>query len=451
MICQSVDEVTGAANLPLFLPLSLVATCSVVARSDKKKDGTVPLYLRLWQKDTRRRMSLGVRVEEHHWNEGRGEVRRTHPEHVRLNRFISEKLQAAERARRRLELGVDDFDAGDLKEAVRREIEGESPEDDTERALPYFRTLCDGYEREGKHSSAERYRQMTKKLSRFIESRSRKPEALRLMQIDVGFLRQFREWLSSKGGRSGTGLAHNTVAKHLKGLRTLYYTARREGKVEGANPFEHVTITEKAPAKVSLTRAELEDFEAADLSELGGSYKVRPAVARDMFCFACYAQGIRRSDCLMLTWGDIERDSSGEMKRLRYRMRKNDKPRNLVLVPPARALLKKYTGRDGGGDTWIFPALDGWQMATDEAEFNALNRVGKSLNSALREAADEVGLSKYLTFHVSRHTFARLADEAGWPLRKIQSALGHGKASTTERYLKQVRGEDLDSDMEKLF
>lgn len=446
-----------------------MATVRIVARKDKAQRGgddlaagrastTWPIYLRVTHEGTIYRLSLGLRVRAADWNEEAQAshwVRKTHPEHVRINRFLSGRLATAQAERATFDLSGKAFTAGELRDAIEHALNGTKKPDRKGQAIPYFWDLADGYEREGKFASAERYRQMIRKLEAFQRNQGEEPERLAFAGITTAYLRRWREYLAEE-----EELAHNTVAKHLRGLRTLYYTARREKKASGDNAFEHITITEKPSAKISLTRAELEQLAAADVPTKPQQTYVAPAVARDLFLFATYAQGVRRSDCLLLAWdnlewkGKLDRERSSPV-RLRYTMRKNSKPRSVKLTTPAQEITLRYADRRGTY-SYIFPVMDGWALASAEAEYKALNKMGEAVNIALREAAREAGIGKKssgkrLTFHVARHTFARLADEAGWPLRKIQAALGHGTSKTTERYLRSVRGEDLDSDMDELF
>ena len=69
-----------------------MSTISVVCRRDKKdKKGTVPLYLRTTVKDKVRYASLKLRIGERHWNDNAEIVRKTHPDHASLNRYLLEK------------------------------------------------------------------------------------------------------------------------------------------------------------------------------------------------------------------------------------------------------------------------------------------------------------------------------------------------------------------------
>ncbi len=58
------------------------------------------------------------------------------------------------------------------------------------------------------------------------------------------------------------------------------------------------------------------------------------------------------------------------------------------------------------------------------------------------------GISKELTHHVARHTFATIALNSGMPLEVVQKLLGHTQIRTTQIYTK-LQYATLEQEMEK--
>jgi len=58
-----------------------------------------------------------------------------------------------------------------------------------------------------------------------------------------------------------------------------------------------------------------------------------------------------------------------------------------------------------------------------------------SIAKVIREASSKAGITKHVTTHTLRHTFATHLLEAGENIRKIQVLLGHKSLRTTGIYL----------------
>ena len=74
----------------------------------------------------------------------------------------------------------------------------------------------------------------------------------------------------------------------------------------------------------------------------------------------------------------------------------------------------------------------------------------QKLNSYLKEIADHSGITKNLTFHMARHTFATTVTLTnGVPIETVSKLLGHTKLSTTQIYARVIETK-IGMDMELL-
>jgi len=132
-----------------------------------------------------------------------------------------------------------------------------------------------------------------------------------------------------------------------------------------------------------------------------------------------YAAGLRVSEVTRLRVADI--DSARMVIRVHHG--KGQKDRYVMLSPRLLAILRAYWKAARPGD-FLFPGAAPEQPLTTGS-------VRKVCSRARRAA----GLSKHVTVHTLRHSFATHLLEAGTDLRTIQVLLGHHSFSTTARYV----------------
>lgn len=132
-----------------------------------------------------------------------------------------------------------------------------------------------------------------------------------------------------------------------------------------------------------------------------------------------YATGLRLAEVLALQLGEID---SGRML-IRVRQGKGGKDRYVPLPETLLEHLRHYW-RWYRPPLWLFPSTDPRRPLTP----SAVQRV-------CRRAARKARLSKRVSPHTLRHTFATHLLEAGVDLRTIQAWLGHRSLRTTSIYL----------------
>jgi integrase/recombinase XerD len=178
--------------------------------------------------------------------------------------------------------------------------------------------------------------------------------------------------------------------------------------LDRADAIKHLTfVAEPRKIPVVLSTEEVARFlEAAP----GVKYKAAFSVA--------YGAGLRVSEVAALKVSDI--DSARMM--LRVDQGKGRKDRHAMLSPVLLELLRDWW-RIARPTAWLFPGRDPLQpMST------------RQLNRACHAAADMAEISKRVSPHTLRHSFATHLLEQNVDIRVIQVLLGHAKLETTALY-----------------
>lgn len=219
--------------------------------------------------------------------------------------------------------------------------------------------------------------------------------------ITYTFLKDFEVYLREKGN----GI--NTVAKHLRQLRTLVNEAINQGYIHAdAYPFRKFKIKQEKGSHEFLTPDELKKLENLEVHDL----KLRHVL--DAFLFCCYV-GLRFSDFCQLTpsnfirvngkrWLHFKSIKTGIELRL---------PLHLLFEGKALAILDRYCITE-------FASLGG----------------NSEVNKALSVITSMARIKKHVTYHTARHTCATLLIHQGVPITTVQRLLGHTSVKTTEIY-----------------
>lgn len=219
--------------------------------------------------------------------------------------------------------------------------------------------------------------------------------------ITYTFLKEFEVHLKEKGN------SVNTIAKHLRQLRTLVNEAINQGYIPSdAYPFRKYKIKQEKGRKEFLTPDELKRLENLDVDK-----KLRHVL--DAFLFCCYT-GLRYSDFCQLTPENIIRVNGKRW--LYFKSVKTDVeirlPLHLLFEGKALAVLERY------------------DIVTDFAKIGP----NSEANKYLAQLATLARIRKHITYHTARHTCATLLVHQGVPITTVQKLLGHTSVRTTEVY-----------------
>ena len=220
--------------------------------------------------------------------------------------------------------------------------------------------------------------------------------------ITYTFLKEFEVHLKEKGN------SVNTIAKHLRQLRTLVNEAINQGYIPSdAYPFRKYKIKQEKGRKEFLTPDELRKLENLQVADK----KLRHVL--DAFLFCCYT-GLRYSDFCQLTPENIIRVNGKRW--LYFKSVKTDVeirlPLHLLFEGKALAVLERY------------------DIVTDFAKIGP----NSEANKYLVQLAALARIRKHITYHTARHTCATLLVHQGVPITTVQKLLGHTSVRTTEVY-----------------
>lgn len=226
---------------------------------------------------------------------------------------------------------------------------------------------------------------------------------------------------------------NNTRHKKFEFLGKFYTEAVNDSKAQEPNPFKLYKITSKPVRKEKLTEAELKAIE--DLPLKPGPVND----ARNLFLFSYYCKGARFENCVMFRRPDLVND------RAMFRSNKGNKYLSVKIHARLQAVIDTYP--DG---EFLFPYVK--KMPVGKKEYKGMiDSLNVIVNRNLKIVAQLAGISKLLTFHIARHTFAYHLKKKTDSMHVIQDSLGHSKSSTTEVYLKALDDEYLDKEMDKLY
>lgn len=147
-------------------------------------------------------------------------------------------------------------------------------------------------------------------------------------------------------------------------------------------------------------------------------------------------------------------------------MGKNHKDRDLKLVPEALEILKHYYRDDVKPNEYIFPLLDlkpTWAKYVSQEEkdtmppdmkmamFTTISAKTALINKELAKIGKLAGIEKKVSFHISRHSFAKLAKERGLDNLEVKALLAHTNISTTQKYMGEFDTQRDDTALGKVF
>ena len=416
----------------------LNTTFNIELNGRPAQNGLHEVFLRITQNRKHKRLKLGISVRKSEFNKNAkygAWIRTSKPEYNFLNNQLKSKIKEAEKNFNELEEEKQSLSLHSIKQKIVNPNTSHSFFPYAERQLNYFSTS-----RKYSYSFVKHFRSIIfNKLKLYAESKG--ITDLLFSDITLDFLKQYESHLSTKANK-GKGNKINTIHKNMGFIKALFNDAIEERLIRPQDsPFISYKIKKTKVNKDKLSQEEIQKIEELQLPE-----GTLISLSRNMFLFSFYQAGIRASDCIKLTWGNVIEG------RLIYYMDKNDNPLNLKIVQKAEEILKLYRRPEIGAKDFIFPLLDSRKDYSDMVFlFNQVSSKNALINKNLRKIAEKAGIEKKLSFHVSRHTFASVAkNEKNVSIEMISELLNHSNISITKAYLQGFGNADMDNSLESV-
>lgn len=239
-------------------------------------------------------------------------------------------------------------------------------------------------------------------------------------------VREFRLWLNRQEGSKTKGLASGTMKKktqnyYLIALRAfLKYLARMSVK---SLPPERIELA-KVPER-SLDLITIEELgrllDAPDTTKLRG---LRDRTTMELL----FSTGLRVSELCALP-----REINMKLDELSVRG-KGDKIRVVFLSEESKKWLKQYLDKRDDMEEALFIQIAGRGVEKLSQRRDSLRLTSRSVERIIKHYAIKAGISKKVTPHVIRHSFATDLLRNGADLRSVQMLLGHANIGTTQIY-----------------
>lgn len=284
--------------------------------------------------------------------------------------------------------------------------------------LTYCEDMAAEYEAKGQTSCAVLMRSAVKRMTAY------KGKNITFNHIDKDFLIGFIEHLNSD--IRDFDKESKDKKRKPKPLSEVYKEALFARIMVALNKAERDGIIVKNPGKdidrklkphaeqKSRCYLTLDEIQKIIDTEYKPDNDIKPA-----FLFCCFS-GLRYSDVQKLTWGEITVSPEGYAQ-IETNMQKTGKD---ITIPLSDNALK-----------WLPERTD--QTSASRIFYKLPDQVTNA-DVRLRTIIKKAGITKHVTFHVARHTFATLTLTYGADLYTVSKLLGHSNIRTTQIYAKIV-------------
>lgn len=242
---------------------------------------------------------------------------------------------------------------------------------------------------------------------------------IKVGKIDLDMVSKWRKWLNRYRGDDGREVSKTTQNYHLIALRSfLKYLARRDVK---ALAPEKIELASSKRPQVSFLDADevMALFDACDTSNIIG---LRDRAILELL----FSTGLRVSELVKLNIDSINLDK-GE-----FSIRgKGQKDRPVYVSDSAKEAIHNYLKERKDNYEALFVQAS---KRKNEEDVTISRLTTRTIQRIVERYRTKAGITKHVTPHTLRHSFATDLLGNGADLRSVQSLLGHANIATTQIY-----------------
>lgn len=217
--------------------------------------------------------------------------------------------------------------------------------------------------------------------------------------IDKNFCESFRDFVKAKD------IGQNTAAGYFARFKSMLRTAKADG---------FLTLEVSTVKGIPILETERPFLTLEEVKNLSNT-ECKSDVVKQASMFSIYT-GLRYSDIIKLTWGEIQQDNDGVI--LRFRQQKTQQNQTLPISNEAL----KWCGERQKDENLVFEGFD----------------LNQTRIKWLKVWIANAGIKKDISFHCFRHTHATLLLSKGVDIYTVSKMLGHKDVATTQIYAKIV-------------
>lgn len=243
---------------------------------------------------------------------------------------------------------------------------------------------------------------------------------IKIVDITPELVRKWRLWLNRLGTNTADEIQKNTQNYHLIALRSfLRFCAKRDIDALSADKIELAKTTRKQVTHLAYDEVQ-QLFDSVDTTKTAG---LRDRAILELL----FSSGLRVSELV-----NLDRDHIN-LKRKEFTVRgKGQKDRPIFISDEAAEWVQRYLDKRTDSSQALFIRYGGHKQIDTSGDY--LRLTARSVQRMVSHYAKLAGITKQVSPHTLRHSFATDLLMNGADIRSVQAMLGHSNIATTQIY-----------------